>query len=78
MSSAPMNAVKERKQCSLARREAGTESRMVEDIGLREKQRGLGPRQRVNMRASFLRRGAEQLNLLKPSSAEQSGPPNFA
>lgn len=34
MSSAPMNAVKERKACSLARREAGAESKMVEDIGL--------------------------------------------
>ena len=37
MSSAPMNAVKERKECSLARREAGAESKMVEDINLREK-----------------------------------------
>ncbi len=32
MSRAPMNAVKERKECSLARREARTESRIVEDI----------------------------------------------
>lgn len=39
MSSAPMNAVKERKECSLARREARAESRMVDDINLREKQR---------------------------------------
>lgn len=32
MSSAPMNAVNERKECSLARLEARAESRMVEDI----------------------------------------------
>ena len=32
MSSAPMKAVKERKECSLARREARAESRIVEDI----------------------------------------------
>ena len=38
MSSALMNAVKERKECSLARLEAGAESKMVEGIGLREEE----------------------------------------
>ena len=37
MRSAPMNAVNERKECSLAKREAGAESRMVDGISPRGK-----------------------------------------
>jgi hypothetical protein len=83
MRSAPMNAVKERKACSLARREAGAESRMVDDIGARGEPWPVPLR--TCLEASSLPRGA-QTNLRSQSklgnhrtpSPRRSGKPRSA